>query len=93
MCARDNLFEDSLRDGPNTEELVEPVVYVLQGQRDLPLLEGEPCLVRFEAARSVSVWSIIVQVPAILGIARQSACHRSIPLESGLGSRVDSMKR
>ena len=54
--------EDNLRDRPKTEELVEPVVYVVVKPENAPhLFEGEPCFVRFEGARWVSIWSVIIQ--------------------------------
>ena len=54
--------EDNLRDSPKTEELVEPVVYVIAKPEGAPhLFEGEPCLVRFEGAQRVSIWSVIIQ--------------------------------
>ena len=54
--------EGNLRDRPKTEELVEPVVYVIAKPEGAPhLFEGEPCLVRFQGARWVSVWSVMVQ--------------------------------
>ena len=54
--------EDNLRDRPKAEELVEPVVYVVVKPENAPhLFEGEPCFVRFEGARWVSVWSVIIQ--------------------------------
>ena len=54
--------EDNLRNKPKAEELVEPVVYVVAKPENAPhLFEGEPCFVRFEGARWVSVWSVIIQ--------------------------------
>ena len=54
--------EDNLRDSPKTEELVEPVVYVIAKPEGAPhLFEGEPCFVRFEGAQRVSIWSVIIQ--------------------------------
>ena len=54
--------DDNLRDSPKTEELVEPVVYVVAKPENAPhLFEGEPCLVRFQGAQWVSLWSMIIQ--------------------------------
>ena len=77
--------EDNLRDSPKTEELVEPVVYVIAKPEGAPhLFEGEPCFVRFEGAQ----WSVSGRLSfkghGIFGTARQTACLRWIPPEGSL---------
>ena len=59
--------DDNLRNSPKTEELVEPVVYVVAKPENAPhLFEGEPCLVRFKGAQWVSVGNYGSEDPGFL---------------------------